>query len=136
LAPGRKTGREACPTWESKVHHLLNVATAVSVLLLILVLASVRRAHIRVEYSVSWLVAAVALLFLSRFGSLLQAIATFLGVSSAPLALLLIAGVVFLLIFFRFSVIVSHLRDDNIALAQRVAILEYHIRSIREHGNG
>jgi len=35
--------------------------------------------------------------------------------------------------FFRFSVIVSHLRDDNIALAQRVAILEYHIRGLRSH---
>jgi hypothetical protein len=31
--------------------------------------------------------------------------------------------------------IVSHLRDDNIALAQRVAILEYHIQSMRDHGN-
>jgi hypothetical protein len=43
---------------------------------------------------------------------------------------------VFLLMFFRFSVIISHLRDDNIALAQRVAILEYHLRSLQSgHGN-
>jgi hypothetical protein len=35
--------------------------------------------------------------------------------------------------FFRFSVIVSHLRDDNIALAQRVAILEYRIRGMENH---
>jgi hypothetical protein len=34
--------------------------------------------------------------------------------------------------FFRFSVIISHLRDDNIAMAQRVAILEYHIQSLRK----
>jgi hypothetical protein len=39
---------------------------------------------------------------------------------------------VFLIMVFRFSVILSHLRDDNIALAQRVAILEYHVRSQRE----
>jgi hypothetical protein len=32
-------------------------------------------------------------------------------------------------------VIISHLRDDNIALAQRVAILEYHIRSLGKHEN-
>jgi hypothetical protein len=124
------------------MYHLLNVATAMSVLLLILVLASVRRAHIRVEYSVSWLVAAVALLVFSRTAWVLRGAATLLGISSAPLALLLIAGAVFLLIFFRFSVIVSHMRDDNIALAQRVAILEYYIRSgsfkegIQDHGNG
>jgi hypothetical protein len=118
------------------MEHLLNVATVTSVLLLILVLVSVRRAHIRVEYSVSWLAAAVVLLFLSRASFLMQAAERILGVSSAPLALMMIAAAVFLLIFFRFSVIVSHLRDDNIALAQRVAILEYHIQSIRDHGNG
>jgi hypothetical protein len=117
------------------MQHLLNVATVTSVLLLILVLASVRRAHIRVEYSVSWLAAALALLLLSRAGFLLRAAGKLLGVDSAPLALLIIASAVFLLIFFRFSVIVSHLRDDNIALAQRVAILEYHIQGFRENGN-
>jgi hypothetical protein len=35
--------------------------------------------------------------------------------------------------FFRFSVIISHLRDDNIALAQRVAILEFHVRNLGSH---
>jgi hypothetical protein len=30
-------------------------------------------------------------------------------------------------------VIISHLRDDNVALAQRVAILEYHIHSLEHH---
>jgi hypothetical protein len=114
---------------------ILNVTSALSVLLLILVLVSVRRARIRVEYSVSWLIAGSALLLLSRSGTLLEALARMLGFPNAPTTLLLIAAAVFLLIFFRFSVIVSHLRDDNIALAQRVAILEYHIQSIRDHGS-
>jgi hypothetical protein len=115
--------------------RLLNITTGLSVLLLILVLASLRRAHIRVEYSVSWLAAAVALILLSRNKVLLEAVARRIGVVEAPVALVMIAGSVFLLMFFRFSVIISHLRDDNIALAQRVAILEYHIRSLQS-GNG
>lgn len=115
--------------------RLLNVTTGLSLLLLILVLGSLRRAHIRVEYSVSWLAAAVALLLLSRNKAFLEAIARRIGVVEAPVALVMIAGSVFLLMFFRFSVIISHLRDDNIALAQRVAILEYHIRSLQS-GNG
>lgn len=127
--------REPVRAPEIDMQHLLNITAITSVLLLILVLASVRRAHIRVEYSVSWLIAAVGLLALSRSSSLLQATARLLGISSAPLVLLLIAAGVFLLIFFRFSVIVSHLRDDNIALAQRVAILEYHLQGLREHAN-
>jgi hypothetical protein len=117
------------------MQSILNVTTALSILLLILVLASVRRARIRVEYSVSWIAAGAALLILSRSGALLEALAGVLGFPNAPTTLLLMAGSVFLLIFFRFSMIVSHLRDDNIALAQRVAILEYHIQSIRDHGN-
>ncbi|MBV9505183.1 MAG: DUF2304 domain-containing protein [Acidobacteriia bacterium] len=117
------------------MEHLLDLTTALSLLLLVLVLASLRRAHIRVEYSVSWLVAAAALLFLSRSPGVLRVIGGLLGISNPPLAMLMISGGVFLLIFFRFSVIVSHLRDDNIALAQRVAILEFHIQSFRNHGN-
>ena len=110
--------------------RLLNVTTALSVVLLILVLASLRRAHIRVEYSVSWLAAAVAQLVLSRWRGALDVAARSLGGPNSPVALLLVSGAVFLLMFFRFSVILSKLRDDNIALAQRVAILEYRIRSL------
>jgi|SRR5580698_1510054 hypothetical protein len=110
--------------------RLLNVLTVLSGLLLLLVLVSVRRAHIRVEYSVSWLLAAAALLILSRSRALLEAAAHKLGLYD-PLALLLVVGCVFLLMFYRFSVIISKLRDDNIALAQRLAIMEYHLQTLR-----
>jgi hypothetical protein len=109
--------------------RLLDYTTALSLLLMVLVLGSVRRAHIRVEYSVSWLAAAVALLVLSRSPGLLEAAARELGLSYPPLALVLVVGCVFLIIFYRFSVILSKLKDDNIALAQRVAILEYRLET-------
>jgi len=105
--------------------RLLNVTTGVSLVLLVIVLISVRRAHIRVEYSVTWLLAATAMLVLSRMRSALDALRGLLGLPDTPLALFLMAGTVFLVVFFRFSVIMSHLRDDNVALAQRVAILEH-----------
>ena len=109
--------------------RLLNLTTILSGVLLLWVLMSVRRAHIRVEYSVSWLVAAAAVLILSRARGLLEAAAHKLGLSDPPLALLLVVGCVFLLMFYRFSVIISKLRDDNIALAQRLAILEYRLEN-------
>ena len=115
--------------------RLLNVTTGVSVILLVMVLISVRRAHIRVEYSVSWLLAAAAMLVLSRSHPLLDAVRNLIGLPDSPLTLFLLAGGVFLIMFFRFSVIMSHLRDDNIALAQRVAILEYHLQHLRDHEN-
>jgi len=113
--------------------RLLNVTTGVSALLLLIVLFSVRRAHIRVEYSVSWLVASLAMLVLSRAKPLLEAVRSWIGLPDSPLTLFLPAGAVALIMFFRFSIVVSHLRDDNIALAQRVAMLEYHLRSLRGH---
>jgi len=113
------------------MERLLNVTTVLSVLLLIMVLISVRRAHIRVEYSVSWLLASVVMLLLSRSRPVLEVITRTTGIPDTPLTLFLISGSVFLIMFFRFSVIISHLRDDNIALAQRVAILEYHVQSIK-----
>jgi hypothetical protein len=112
--------------------RLLNVITIFSVLLIGLVLSSVRRAHIRVEYSVSWLLAALVLLLLSRWRTLLEWIAAALGVGGSPLALLMLAGAVFLVVLYRFSLIISRLKDSNIALAQRVAILEFHLESLDE----
>ena len=113
------------------MERLLNVMTGLSALLILLVLISVRRAHIRVEYSVSWLIAAIALLVVSRSPVLLQTVSEYLDITYPPLALVLVAGGMFLIIFYRFSVIISKLKDDNIALAQRVAILEYHLQSMR-----
>ena len=113
--------------------HLLNVTTGLSVVLIVIVLISVRRAHIRVEYSISWLIVASAMLVLSRARPLLDAVRRSVGLPDTPLTLFLLAGGVFLIMLFRFSVIISHLRDDNIAMAQRVAILEYHLRSLGNH---
>src|SRR5260221_14663873 len=108
---------------------LLNFTTGMSVLLIALVLTSLRRSHIRVGYSVSWLVASLAILVLSRSRSALEVIAAQLGITYPPLALMLLAGCVFVVIFYRFSIVISKLKDDNIALAQKVAILEYHLRA-------
>jgi len=102
------------------------------VVLFVVVLASIRREHIRVEYSVSWLLAAGALLILSRSRGLMETVAHQLGITYPPLALLMVIGGVFLLMFFRSSVILSKLRDDNIALAQRLAIVEYHLQTLRD----
>jgi hypothetical protein len=112
--------------------RLLNVISVFSALLIGLVLGSVRRAHIRPEYSVSWLIAAMVLLILSRWRSLQEWLASALGLHDAALALLLVAGAVFLVVLYRFSLIISNLKDSNVALMQRVAILEFHLTNLDE----
>ena len=110
--------------------RLLNVMTVFSLMLIGLVLLSVRRAHIRVEYSVSWLVAAVVLLVLSRWPGLEHWVTAEVGESDAPLALLSVAGAIFLVVLYRFSLMISRLKDSNIALTQRIAILEFRLTSV------
>ena len=114
------------------MERLLNAMAVLSIVLILFVLRSVRRAHIRVEYSVSWLGAAVTLLLLSRFRPALQWIGNLLGIGDAALALLFVVGCLFLIVFYRFSIVISDLKDANISLAQRVAILEFHLQHLNE----
>jgi len=108
--------------------ELLDILTALSILLLLIVLRAIRREHIRVEHSVSWLAAALALIALSRSGALLQRVASALGIGEPAVVLLFLILIVFLGVFYRFSRVVSELKDMNITLTQRVAILEFLLR--------
>jgi hypothetical protein len=110
----------------------MTVMTLFSLALILQVMLSVRRAHIRVEYSVSWLTAAVILLIVSLNHGFVYWLSGLLGVDYPPVAILMIVSCVFLVVFYRFSIRISALKDANIALAQRVAILEYHLKSLNE----
>jgi hypothetical protein len=95
-----------------------------------MVLGALRRAHIRVEYSVTWLIACFAILGLSRSERVLEWVASALGLNFAPTVIVLVTGFIFIVMFFWACMVISRLRDDNIALAQRVAILEYHLNRL------
>jgi len=114
------------------VDRLLNIFTVLSIGLILVILRSVRREHIRVEYSVSWLGAAFLLFVLSLMPRALGQLAGWFGLSQSSEALLFILLFVFVAVFYRFSVVISALKDNNIALAQRVAILEFQLRRLHE----
>ncbi len=112
--------------------RLLIFTSALSVILFFVVLFSVRRSRIRAEYSVGWLVASVALFALSLSSRLLERVAQVLHIQEPPVVLLLGFLGVFLLLFFWASILISRLRDDTIALVQRIAILEFHVQHLRQ----
>jgi hypothetical protein len=112
--------------------RLMHVLTGFGLLILFQVLSSVRRSHIRVEYSVSWLIAALVLLLLSLDYKLVKWLAELLGVQSPPVAILMVMLAVFIMVFYRFSLRISALKDANVALTQRLAILEYHLKANNE----
>lgn len=115
--------------------QLMTFLTVASIVLILMVLRSVRTSRVRVEYSVSWLAAGLLLLLLSRMPGTLRAIAHWMGIEDLSVALLLLAMIVFLGVFYRFSAVVSDLKDMNVALAQRVAILEYQLHLTDEKAN-
>jgi len=114
------------------MERLLDAVTILSIALIVTVLFSVRRSHIRVEYSVSWLAASVILLLLSRSRGLLNWISDKLGLTYPPLALILLVSCVFVVVIYRLSVVISDLKDANIAMAQRLAIVEFQLQSRNE----
>ena len=103
-----------------------------SVAIVLLVLSSVRREHIRVEYSVSWLAAGAILMFVSFNRTAILWLADVMGIAYPPMVIIMFMFGVFLVVLFRFSLRISELKDNNIALAQRLAILEYHYKSTHE----
>src|SRR5580700_3995756 len=111
---------------------LLPSLAVLAIAMIATVLVSVRRAHIRVEYSVAWLMAGIILLLLSESARTVNWLSGVLGAGSPAAALLMACGSIFLVVLFRLSLRISGLKDANIALAQRIAILEYRLESIDE----
>jgi hypothetical protein len=112
--------------------RLLLVLGGFSIVLLVMVLLSVRKEHIRVEYSVSWLIAATLLILVSFNRTILLWLAGMMGITYPPLVVIVFMFGVFLVVLYRFSLRISQLKDNNIALAQRLAILEYQYKSTHE----
>jgi len=107
-------------------------AAIFSLLLLLQIVRSVRKEHIRVEYSMAWFLAALLLLGLSLSDAALSWISRLLGVSEPSFVLLVVAGLLFLFTFFRFSIQVSDLKDHNIVQAQRIGMLEWEVKQQAE----
>lgn len=114
------------------MERLLTISLILSAGLIAVILYSLRRAHIRVEYSLSWLAAGIVVFVLSLWNGGLVALGHFLGISYPPAALAAITNCVFVFVLYRLSMIVSELKDNNVALAQKVAALEFHLHRLED----
>jgi len=100
------------------------VAIVGSLVIAGLVVELVRRRRLRVEYSILWLVAAASLVALSVFRDVLDWMASLVGIYYAPAALFLAALVFATLLFVHLTTVITRLADQNVKLAQRIALLE------------
>lgn len=101
------------------------IGAAASLLLLLVVLELVRGRRLKERYALLWLATGIVLLVLSAWRDGLNTIAGWLGVTSYPPAVLFAVATLFiLLVLLHYSTVISKLTDENVDLAQRIALLE------------
>jgi hypothetical protein len=101
------------------------VGVVASLLLILVVLELVRGRRLKERYALLWLATGIALLILSAWREGLNTIAGWLGVTGYPPAVLFAVATLFIfLVLLHYSTVISKLTDENVELAQRVALLE------------
>jgi hypothetical protein len=113
----------------------VSIAGAVaSILLLLVVLELIRGRRLKERYALLWLATGLVLLVLSAWRDGLNTIAGWLGVETYPPAVLFAVAILFvLLVLLHYSTVLSRLTDENVDLAQRIALLEERVaRVLRE----
>jgi hypothetical protein len=101
------------------------VGAIASILLILVVLELVRGRRLKERYALLWLATGAVLLILSVWRGGLNTIAGWLGVSTYPPAVLFAVATLFiLLVLLHYSTVISKLTDENVDLAQRIALLE------------
>jgi hypothetical protein len=100
-------------------------ATAASLILVLVVFELIRSRRLRERYALLWLLTGIVLVILSAWRGGLNTIAGWLGVRGYPPAVLFAVGLMFvILVLLHYSTVISRLADQNVVLAQRLALLE------------
>ena len=104
----------------------VSIAAAVaSFLLLVVVFELIRSRRLRERYALLWLLTGLVLLALSAWRGGLNTIAGWVGVQTYPPAVLFAVALLFVLaVLLHYSTVISKVTDQNVILAQRVALLE------------
>jgi ABC-type uncharacterized transport system YnjBCD permease subunit len=110
---------------------LVSVLGAIASLALVLVVLELIRKHkLRERYALLWLLTGLVLAALSLWRDGLNTIAGWVGVESYPPAVLFAVAILFILaVLLHYSTVISRLTDQNVLLAQRLALLEQELQA-------
>ena len=100
-------------------------------MLLFVVLEMVRRRRLLERYALLWMGAAAVVLGLACWSNALERLAKALGIIDPPNALFFVALGFIVVLLLHFSAAVSRLSDQSKVLAQRLAIMEQHVRRLQ-----
>jgi hypothetical protein len=105
------------------------VGVVASLLLILVVLELVRGRRLKERYALLWLATGGVLLLLSAWRDGLNTLASWFGVTGYPPAVLFAVATLFvLLVLLHYSTVISKLTDENVELAQRIALLEERVQ--------
>ncbi len=108
-------------------------ASIASILLILVVLELIRGRRLKERYALLWLVTGVVLLVLSVWRDGLNTIASWLGVSGYPPAILFAAAILFVIVvLLHYSTVLSRLDDEKTLLAQDLALLRQRVEGLEE----
>jgi hypothetical protein len=107
------------------------VAASAAGILLIIIFELMRTRRLQERYALLWLLTGLVVLVLALWRGALGLLAETVGIAYPPSALFVLAALFILVVLLHYSTVISKLSEQNIKLAQRLALLENELR-----GNG
>jgi hypothetical protein len=107
------------------------VAASAAGILLLVIFELMRTRRLQERYALLWLLTGIVLLVLALWRGALGLLADAVGIAYPPSALFVLAAFFILIVLLHYSTVISKLSEQNIKLAQRLALLENELR-----GNG
>jgi len=113
------------------------IASIAAVVMLGVIFELIRRRHLRERYALIWVITGVVLLTLALWREGLNTLAGWVGVKTYPPSIIFAALLFFMLILvLHFSIVLSRLSDQNVTLAQKLALLETRLREREQADKG
>lgn len=107
------------------------VAASAAGILLLVIFELMRTRRLQERYALLWLLTGMVVLVLAIWRGALGLLADAVGIAYPPSALFVLAALFILVVLLHYSTVISKLSEQNIKLAQRLALLENELR-----GNG
>jgi hypothetical protein len=108
------------------------VAAIAAIILLAIIFELIRSRRLQERYALLWLATGGVILFFSLWRGALGQFADLVGIAYPPSALFVVASFFILVVLLHYSTVISELSERNLALAQRLALLEQQLKETTE----
>jgi hypothetical protein len=100
------------------------VAASAAGILLLIIFELMRTRRLQERYALLWLLTGIVVLVFAVWRGALGLLANLVGIAYPPSALFVLAALFILVVLLHYSTVISRLSEQNIKLAQRLALLE------------